>query len=273
MYAIIRILLTIICLLFFFIIMLNTYFYFMQRSLVYFPNSSHSNSPSLHGLEYNEIFLSTISGKVHGWEIPNPERKSYLLYFSGNAGNIGYHVDKYKLLFDIGFHIFAFDYPGFGKSEGQPSKKSIMHSLYFIDEYLSGVREGNCSLMVHGFSLGGAVAGMYVSEYYADAVIFESTFTSINNMAGIYYPYIAASLINNENYDNLKLMQVITQPMLFFHSRTDEIIPFSMGKKLYEFFKGPKFFQELQGGHNVNAFVNKDNYIFGYKRLFDIIEH
>lgn len=272
MYTLIkRAILSLLIVLFLFFLIINIFFYFIQRAFIYFPSSEISQTPGSYQIKYFDIIINTNEGTIHGWEIPHQERKAYILYFNGNGGNIGSRVDAYKILHDLGYHIFTFDYPGYGRSCGSPSKKAIEESLFYLDHYLNANIKEGIPLLVHGFSLGGAIASIYALGYDADALVLEATFTSIEDMAKLYYPYIFSDYILTEDYDTYSIIADIDIPKLIFHSPDDDIIPFYMGELLFEKSDGIRIFKELQGAHNVMPSLNKLNYELGFKELFDTL--
>ena len=63
------------------------------------------------------------------------------------------------------------------------------------------------------------------------------------------------------NYNNLKKIVSIDAPKLFIHGMEDNIVPYSMGEKLFNAAKAPKFFFPIKGaGHNDTYFVDQRRY-------------
>ena len=90
-------------------------FFFTDR-LIFLPRpSSYSD---------NGDFIELASGagvKIAGVYLPNPEARYTILYSHGNAEDLGDILPRLRDLRDIGFAVFAYDYRGYGLSEGRPT--------------------------------------------------------------------------------------------------------------------------------------------------------
>jgi fermentation-respiration switch protein FrsA (DUF1100 family) len=115
-------------------------------------------------------------------------------------------------------------------------------------------------IVVFGRSLGGAVAARLATKYKPAALIVESTFTSIAEMAAHLYPFMPVRLFLRLRYPVIDFLARITCPVLIVHSREDEIIPFAMGTALYKAAAAPKAFLELEGDHNNGFLLSRDRY-------------
>ena len=94
-------------------------------------------------------------------------------------------------------------------------------------------------------------------------MIIESTFTSIPDIGANAYPVFPVRLLCRYSYSSIDYVQNARVPVLVVHSRDDEIIPFSHGKRLYEAAHQPKAFLELSGGHNDGFIVSREKYESG----------
>ncbi len=112
------------------------------------------------------------------------------------------------------------------------------------------MQETKKPLIVYGRSLGGAVAIKYANQFEPTALIVDSSFSSLYDMATHLYPFLPAKLILNQHFDSFKKVINIKCPKLFLHSPNDEVIPFKLGQKLFDSAPEPKKFFTLQGGHN-----------------------
>jgi len=118
--------------------------------------------------------------------------------------------------------------------------------------------------------MGGAVATWLSNQYTPGLLILESTFTSVADMAKHYYPYLPTSLLARIKYASIDRIETIQCPILFSHSKNDEIVPFDLGVQLFEQAQEPKMFMQLKGGHNDGFILTGRSYVNGIKDFISI---
>jgi fermentation-respiration switch protein FrsA (DUF1100 family) len=226
--------------------------YHYQDSLLYFPEQPESarifvQSPVTVGLAYENVHLVTKDGyKIAAYFIKqSPEKLSQaptLLYFHGNAGNIGHRLHNAQALFTLcGFNILLVEYRGYGKSEGTPSESGLYLDSQAAMEYLLNRRDIDSNkIIVFGRSLGGAVAVDLASHpVYSDkiqALIIENTFTSIPGMALQMFPgvrYVPLLFFKNKFVSRRKIKS-IRIPTLLLSGTMDRLVPPKMMMDLYQ---------------------------------------
>ncbi len=246
-------------------IFIMLYFTIKQSRFIYFPEKNIFATPLDMGYEYKEIFFDTTDGiKLNGWYIPSENPRGVLLFCHGNAGNISHRMDSIKIFHEMGFIIFIFDYRGYGMSEGKPGEKGTYMDIEAAWEYLvDKLGIPSDKIIIFGRSMGGAVASYAAKKYKPKALIVESTYTSIKDMASYYYPFIPAGLIVRFNYNTKEYIRGVECPVLIIHSREDEIVPFTHGLQLYKEAGEPKEFLEIQGPHNGGYLMTGEHYIKG----------
>ncbi|MFC1807955.1 alpha/beta hydrolase [Candidatus Omnitrophota bacterium] len=227
-----------------------------EESNIYFPSKVIEVTPDAIGLNFEDVWLTTSDGiRLHSWFIKGGDQT--ILFCHGNAGNIGDRMDKIKILHDIGFNLFIFDYRGYGQSESKPSEEGLYKDVDSAYAYLTNTREiSSDSIILYGESLGGAVAIDLAHRVSAGALITENTFTSIKDMAKTIYPFLPTFLIRTK-FDSESKIKHIDIPKLIIHSLDDQMIPYEMGKKLFESAKEPKRFLEINGAHNAAVIDSK----------------
>jgi fermentation-respiration switch protein FrsA (DUF1100 family) len=232
---------------------------------MYFPTRGLSATPADYGLEYESVNFTTEDGlKLHGWWIPAEAERAILLFFHGNAGNIADRLDSIGIFHRLGLTVFIPDYRGYGLSEGSPSEQGTYLDALAASRYVTEERGVAPSrVVIFGRSLGAAVATMLASKHPPQALILESAFTSVPDMAARLFPLLPARLVLGMKYDNLKRIEQIRCPLLVIHSRDDEIIPFEHGRRLFEKANDPKRFLEIRHGHNDGFVLSGPLYING----------
>ena len=250
------------------------YLFIMQPRLLYYPDMPGREpeaTPAAVGLAYEDVALQTVDDiRLHAWFIPAENPRATVLFCHGNAGNISHRLDSIRLLHSLGLQVLIFDYRGYGKSEGRPSEKGTYRDVDAAWHYLREVRGlTEAGIIIFGRSLGAAVAADLASRTRPAAVILESAFTSVPDMAAGIYPWLPVRLLSRYRYDNLGKVARIARPLLLVHSRQDEIIPFAHGERLFGRAREPKQFLELTGGHNDAFQSSRKAYTHGLKSFLD----
>jgi uncharacterized protein len=207
--------------------------------LLFFPEREILEVPPV---PYEDVAI----GRLHGWWVPaTAPRIGQVLFFHGNAGNIGDRVPHIALLSRAGFDVLAVDYSGYGRSGGRPSEQATYADARAARATLSGDR-----VFYLGESLGGAVALQLAVEHPPAGLILQSTFTSIRDMARQHYPYIPRALVPDA-YPSLRIIRDLRAPLLVLHGAEDDLVPLMDGEALYEAAPEPKRIEVFDGvGHN-----------------------
>ncbi len=251
------------------------YIYFNQTNMLYLPRFAADNSgatPADVGLDYQAITLNTEDDvKLDAWYLPVPDERGVILFCHGNAGNITHRLFTLELLYKLGFSVLIFDYRGYGKSQGETSEQGTYRDAEAAWQYLlQQQRYREDEIVIMGRSLGAAIAAELAHRHRPAAVILESSFTSVPDVAAELYPLFPVRWLSHLRYGTLDYLPSITSPLLIVHSRDDEIIPFPHGQRLFEAANSPKQFLELKGGHNDAIYVSGvDYYRRGLNDFFD----
>jgi len=197
-------------------ILLNLYF--NQAGMLYlpkYPGASSDATPASAGLNYNPVSLTTADGlHLDAWYLP--------------AVN------------ELGFSSLIFDYRGYGRSEGKPTEQGTYHDAEAAWQYLLSQGYAESEIIIMGRSLGASVAAELAHRHRPKAVVLESSFTSVPNVAADLYPLLPVRWLSRFSYNTLDYLPSITAPVLIVHSRDDEIIPFSHGQGLFAAANPPK---------------------------------
>jgi fermentation-respiration switch protein FrsA (DUF1100 family) len=225
--------------------------YSRQESAVFFPDRHVRFTPADLGLAFEDVRLKTSDGViVAAWWIPAPSGRGALIFCHGNAGNMGDRVGKLRLFHDLGLSVLAFDYRGYGASQGRPSEQGTARDMDAAVTYLRDGRGIPLDRTVfYGESLGGAVVIEGATRWPPAALVVESTFTSARAMARRHYPFVPPWLIR-VGYDSLSRVRGLACAKLFLHGPRDTIVPFEMGEELFRAAPEPKRFATLVGDHN-----------------------
>ena len=220
--------------------------------------------PETYGLKPEEVWLTTSDGvRINSWFFPRADSSKVLLFFHGNAENIGTGLGRTKILSSLGLNIFAVDYRGYGKSEGSPDEEGVYRDAEAAYRYLRDQRGFlPRDIIIHGASLGGAVAIDLASRVECGGLIAESTFTSAREMGRHAFLIPLFAYVPKSQFKSVAKIATVRAPILIIHGKRDELIPFSMGEELYGAAAGPKTFAPLEfAGHNDILLVNVEVYL------------
>ncbi len=231
----------------------------IASKFIFFPVKVIEFYPSQLEIPYQDVRFKNETGQtLHGWFFPGkkPEKADHtLLYFHGNAGNIGDRLDKIQLLRKLGWNIFIFDYQGYGGSEGTPTIEGVLTDSMSAFQYLTETKKiPNEQIVLFGESLGGAMAVDIANREIVGAVILESTFTSLAELAQHVYKILPDFAVPDV-YRSVELIRHIKAPLLVIHGDEDEVVPFEMGKKLYDAAPHPKKFYAIPKAHHNDTYV------------------
>jgi fermentation-respiration switch protein FrsA (DUF1100 family) len=244
------------------------YKYLTQSYHVYYPKKEVTSTPFDIKLYFEEIIFSSSDGiRLSGWFVPARNHKGVMLVLHGNGGNISTRltfIDYFNR--KLGLSVFIIDYRGYGKSEGRPTEMGTYLDARAAWEYLTVSRKIKPKeIIIFGRSLGGSIAAWLAKEVKARALILDSTFTSIKDIAAELYPYMPVRRFFKFNYPTIDYLKDTSQPVLIIHSSEDDYIPFSHALKLYNAAKEPRQFLKIMGVHNNNYIKSEEIYLEGIK--------
>ena len=222
------------------IIILFVYFY--QRSLLYNPSENNYLNDKINS-NYKEIFIETDKKiKLKSWFIEK-DLKNFktILLFHGNAGNLFNRVYKLNELNKLDLNILIISWRGFSGNKGKPTEKNLYHDAQEAVKWLKAQGLDNKNIILYGESLGTGIATELASKNNFGGIILESPFTSMADVAKLYYPYLPVNLLLKDRYDTKSKIIDIRTPILIMHGKEDNIVPQKMGLELFEKANNPKF--------------------------------
>jgi fermentation-respiration switch protein FrsA (DUF1100 family) len=229
----------------------------MEGRTVFYPSREIDYLPKELGLDFEDVFFKTPDGiQLNGWFIAKPQAHYTVLFCHGNAGNISHRLEKIKFFHGLGCNVFIVDYRGYGRSEGRPSEKGLYLDAQGAYNYLLSRGISFEQIIGYGESIGGAAIIDLAAKNKIKALISDSAPSSAKDMVEVIYPYLPYWVFSLR-LDSLSKIKTIKAPKLIIHSVNDEIVPFKLGKKLYDYAAQPKEFLQIRGGHNSSFFESE----------------
>ncbi|MCS7304430.1 MAG: alpha/beta hydrolase [Thermoguttaceae bacterium] len=225
----------------------------LEEAFIFFP-SRFPYGDWNPGLPVEEAWFEAADGvRLHGWFLAHPKPRWVVLYSHGNAGNITHRAE---ILEDIHRYLEAsvlvWDYRGYGRSEGRPTEQGVLLDAEAARQWLAQ-RTGwpPDRLVLWGHSLGGAVAVKLAVSGGAAALVLESTFPSLPDVAAYHYPWLPVRWLMRNRLDVYSIIDQYHGPLFQSHGEADTIVPIELGRKLFDAANPPKQFLEIsQADHN-----------------------
>ena len=217
------------------------FIYFYQRNLLYHPSENNYQNDEVK-FNYEEVYIEVENEiKLKSWFI-NKDLKKFktLLIFHGNAGDLSNRIYKLNELNKLNINILLISWRGFSGNKGSPTEKNLYKDAEAAIKWLNKKNVNNNQIILYGESLGTGVAVEMAKKNNFNGIILESPFTSIENSAKIYYPYLPVKYLLKDRYDSISKIKMINIPILIMHGEKDDVVPFSMGKELFEKANSPK---------------------------------
>ena len=224
----------------------------LEAKLVFFPYRGEDQTPAALGIPYHSITLTTTDGeRIVGWQLEPAKPIADVVYFHGNGGNLSVWLPVFASLYERGLRVFAIDYRGYGLSTGSPSEQGVYRDAEAAARHAAGNRPSGIPLVFWGRSLGGPIAASATRVVQPDGLILESAFVDKAAVIRSQPVLRALNLFGAYRFETAEMLQSFSRPILVIHGDRDSIIPYELGRELFDRLDGPKQFVRVQDGdHN-----------------------
>lgn len=227
--------------------------YVFQRKLQYHP-ANKGLTPEAVGISDASIeTLTTADGeKLILWYAPARAGMATILYFQGNAGEIGDRPLRFNYYHSRGFGVAYLSYRGFGGSSGSPSEAGLIADANAAYDWLiaKGVEPNRIALL--GKSLGSGVAVQLAAKREVGALALEAPYTSTVEVAAKIYWWLPVHALMKDQFKSIDFIAAVVAPLLIIHGEEDGLIPVEFGKRLFAAANQPKELEVVPGfGHDV----------------------
>ena len=229
------------CVLIYFLILFSTYLF--QRKLLYHPTeNNYSGDKILVNVEKVKIKTHDNIALTSWYHNKNVNEYKTILFLHGNAGSLENRIHKINHFKDINVNFLIIAWRGFNGNEGEPNEAGLYEDAKSAVRWLKlkGVREED--IVIYGESLGTGIATEIAQNKKFAGIILESPFTSMVDAGKDKYPFLPIKFLLKDKYESDKKIKNIKIPILIMHGKKDVIVPFYMGKKLYDMANKPKYY-------------------------------
>ncbi len=206
---------------------------FVMQRQVLFPRYRIRPPKTVHISHPEKIWLDTRGGKVEAWffpPVPGAVPAPAVIFAHGNSELIDFWAQELKKFNELGLGVLMVEYPGYGRSEGNPSQESIAETFVTAYDALVVRREVDPSrIVLFGRSLGGGAICRLAALRPSAALILMSTFISTQSMAK---KYLFPGLLIRDPFENISVVHSYSGPVLVIHGKQDEIVPYAHGLAL-----------------------------------------
>lgn len=228
---------------------------FLERWLVYPAPSVDRADWSTEGTGLADVGFASADGtRLHGWLAEREGAEHAIVYFHGNGNQVADLGEQILWMSRrLGATILVFDYRGYGKSEGKPHEAGVVADGVAAQRWLAaraGIQPDKVVLI--GRSIGGGVAVACAAELGAKALVLQSTFSRLTDAAACHYPWLPVRLLMRNRFDSVERIARYDGPLLQSHGTVDEVVPFELGKQLFDAAPGDgkEFLSQPGMGHN-----------------------
>jgi len=242
------------------------------NKFTYFPHNKIMRSTKDLPEFVSEKWIHTADGeKLQALYFEHKNKKTDLIiYFHGNTGNLFSHsrFDHAKRFYEMGKNVLLVSYRGYSKSSGKPNEKGIYldgeSAIKFANETLG---YNNENIYIFGRSLGTTVAVEVAQHKNFKGVVLFTPLTSAKDMAKE-MDFKLFSFLAKKTFNSIKKIKNLKSKLLIIHGTHDKQIPFKMGEKLFNKYKGEKTFIKIENaGHNNIQLVDPDSFWNGIEQF------
>jgi len=222
---------------------------FNQRVLILRPSRRDWGTPAHAGLQFEELRLRAGDDAVRAWWIPRRDARVAVLLFPGRASNVSQELDAMHYLWSLGANVLAFDYPGFGKSEGTASEMGCEAAGRAAWEWLVAKGFAPRDILLYGRSLGAAIAARLAAQVDCRALVFHGCASSMRDLGEHYLPRWLVRWRLHMPLDAAAAIARCTCPVVVVHAREDRLVPIALARRVFDAAHPPKRMIEVTGDH------------------------
>jgi len=234
----------------------------IEPQFAFFPAAGEDVTPRDFGKRFDALTIPTADGeRLHAWHLPAESPRAHIVYFHGNGGNLSVWAPILVRLQQRGYSVLAVDYRGYGLSTGRPSERGLYRDVDAVIESAWRDRNRKAPIVYWGRSLGATMAAYAASVKPPDRIILESGFPDARAVVRSSPVLVLLTPFSSYRFPTAELMRGVRTPVLVMHGDRDRVIPFDLGRALFERLEGSKQFVTIKGSdHNDVTPVDENAY-------------
>ena len=240
----------------YFLIVIFTYIF--QRNLLYHPKiNNYYGDKLIVPIEKLKIKTQDNVELLSWYHEKNFKVNKTILFLHGNAGTLENRIEKINHFGNMKVNFLIIAWRGFSGNKGKPTEKGLYEDANSAIKWLKSQGIAEKDIIFYGESLGTAVAIEIAQNKNFAGIILESPFTSMVDEGKDKYPFLPVKLLLKDKYESDQKIKNIKIPILIMHGVVDKIVPFYMGKKMYELANEPKYFYVQEYGDHMMDYDEK----------------
>ena len=228
---------------------------FYEPQLAFFPTKGEDATPASYGVPFTPLTVTASDGaRIRVWHLTHEQPRAQVIYFHGNGGNLSMWSDILVPVARRGFDVIAFDYRGYGLSSGSPTEAGLYRDVDAVLTLAHGrLRRGGVPMIYWGRSLGTTMAAYAATVKPPNGVIVEAGFPSMRSVVRSNPVLAVASWFASYEFPTARHLAAAGVPTLVLHGDRDSVIPYELGRELYDAIPGKKEFVTIKGGDHNDA--------------------
>jgi uncharacterized protein len=228
--------------------------YFFQRNLLYHPSENNYYGDKLK-VSIEKVNIKTKDNiNLLGWYHQKDHKYKTILFLHGNAGTLENRIHKINHFKNMNINFLIIAWRGFSGNLGKPTEKGLYDDARSAISWLENQGIMKKDIVIYGESLGTGIATEIAQNNNFAGIILESPFTSMVDAAKNKYPIFPIRLLLKDKFESNKKIKNIKSPILIMHGEVDKIVPFWMGRRIYDIANKPKY----------SYFTKYDNHMMEY---------
>jgi uncharacterized protein len=241
----------------------------LEPRFAFFPSAGETETPRHFGVDYEPLTIDTADGEhLRAWLMRAASPRANVVYFHGNGGNLSIWAPILTGIVRHGCSVLAVDYRGYGASTGHPTERGLYRDVDATLARAGSSFDGTTPVVYWGRSLGATMAAYAASVRAPRGLILESGFPDARSVIRSSPPLLLLSMFSSYRFATARHLESVNVPILVMHGDHDSVIPYALGRALFDGIRGTKTFVTIAGGdHNDFAPVDPQAYWTAVERF------
>ncbi len=228
----------------------------LEPRFAFFPSPGEDATPAHSGVAFTSHTVRTEDDEqLRVWQLQGAAgSRRLIVYFHGNGGNLSAWEPILSGIAKRGYSVIAADYRGYGLSTGRPTERGLYRDADAILKHVSTIAPAPAQVIYWGRSLGTPVAAYAATRRPPDGLILEAGFPDARSLLRSSSPVLAfLALFGTYRFPTAELLSQVRAPILVLHGDADRIVPYHLGRALFDRITGPRRFVTIRGGDHNDA--------------------